>query len=114
MSCCGQCGSTRGCTCNEVGCVGQAIYIVGHMIVITIMCGVFVFMAPGLIYHYAAGSHIDKSQDFVHFAINDKRTWVLSAVVWIGLGIWQFHRFTRVEPPAKSEADGGTKRVGEG
>lgn len=43
-----------------------------------------------------------------------ERTWVFSAVVWIALGLWQFHRFTRVEPPAKSEADGGTKRVGEG
>lgn len=60
------------------------------------MVAVLFFVVPGLLYHYLAGHFMGPESDFLKQALDDRKTWVISALTWIGLGILWFHNQTKV------------------
>lgn len=96
MAYCPKCGAQNNCTCNNVGCFGRILFAIGYTIVGFLMVALLFFVVPGLVYHFLAGHFMGPESDFLDQALDDKRTWVISAVTWIGLGILWFHNQTRV------------------
>ena len=97
MSCCATCGGATigGCSCNNVGCLGRVLIFFGWGIVVGIFCMVLFFIVPGLLMNLFMGRFLGSFEEFMDRSLDDRLTWVFSAITWICLGLWKFHQATR-------------------
>jgi hypothetical protein len=96
MGYCQNCGASTSCSCSSPGCFGKILLAIGYSIVGFLLLAIVLFVVPGLVYNFLAGRFMGPGADFLGESLDDKRTWVISAVTWICLGILWFHRQTRV------------------